>query len=58
MDSVALLVTLGLTFTLAVLSSRQLLGGVLYMMARNAGTQPLAVAAQTPASASDARVQS
>ena len=38
MDSVALLVTLGLTFTLAVVSSRQLLGGVLYIMAKNAGT--------------------
>ena len=55
MDSVALLVTLGLTFTLAILSSRQLLGGVLYMMAKNAGTQPMTM--QTPASSSDARAQ-
>ena len=38
MDSVTLLVTLALTFTLAVVSARQFLGGVLYMMARNAGT--------------------
>ena len=36
MDSVTLLVTLGLTFTLAVVSARQVLGGVLYFMAKNA----------------------
>jgi hypothetical protein len=41
MDSVTLLVTLALTFTLAVVSARQLLEGVLYMMARNTGTTPL-----------------
>ena len=37
MDSVALLITLALTFTLAVVSARQLLGGVLYIMAKNTG---------------------
>ena len=37
MDSVTLLVTLALTFTLAVVSARQFLGGVLYIMARNTG---------------------
>ena len=45
MDSVTLLVTLALTFTLAVVSARQLLGGVLYMMARNTGARPAAAQA-------------
>jgi hypothetical protein len=36
-----LLVTLALTFTLAVVSARQVLGGVLYIMARNTGAAPV-----------------
>jgi hypothetical protein len=48
MDSVTLLVTLGLTFTLAVVSARQVLGGVLYFMAKNATPATVAVENVTP----------
>jgi hypothetical protein len=38
MDAFTLLLTLALTFAFGVLSARQLLGGVLYLMARNSQT--------------------
>ena len=40
MDIFALLLTLVLTLTLGVVSARQLLGGMLYLMARGASTAP------------------
>lgn len=40
MDIFALLLTLALTFTLGVVSARQLLGGMLYLMARGTSAAP------------------
>lgn len=40
MDTFALLLTLALTFTIGVVSARQLLGGMLYLMARGTSATP------------------
>lgn len=40
MDIFALLLTLALTLTLGVVSARQLLGGMLYLMARSVSAAP------------------
>ena len=40
MDTFALLLTLALTLTLGVVSARQLLGGMLYLMARGVSAAP------------------